>query len=531
MNFPITLLGGISCYAIAREVGLTRKEASFAPALICFSPMIYALITTEYVDTAVFAFCSAAVLFALRYLKKGTLHDFLLAMLASGILLGIKFTGIPVAGLILIVTAIKTITLTWHPGFLKKLGVVLLGLLTLCAMGGRQYILNSIDARNPLYPLPIRIMNHEIAEGWGGLDKMNEWISQYEISEGLDKLDWWGRTYRKFYYRSLTAGPKYFLFLILAIVSLFISFRHIPRYHWYFLSMMWIIPITLYYTGPSMDFAKGGYYLDTSTRFLSPYIAIFTIQGLVLLKKLSKYFYTTDSFLLALVAWDLLYVNKTHIQEIGLLYPFVVVLIASIIIIFKLVSRALKNLFSKEGTIFIFGRSYRLDVTTTIRWANYYAIGFIVTVAGIYGLQNYRDHTRYLYYRGYTDLTNTPKSFVNGWEFLDKSNEKKTIALTMGWKSPGHHWFFYPLMGRHLQNNITYVSARHMWDVPTWLHQGEIRGNEYSIWLHNLKRKNVDYVLVQTPWPVESQWMALNEDIFQLMFSDENCKIFRYNRE
>ncbi|MBW1916016.1 MAG: hypothetical protein JRI86_13955, partial [Deltaproteobacteria bacterium] len=78
MNFPITLLGGISCYAIARELGLTRKEASFAPALICFAPVIYIQITAEYVDNAVFAFCSASVLFTFRYVRRGYLPDSLL---------------------------------------------------------------------------------------------------------------------------------------------------------------------------------------------------------------------------------------------------------------------------------------------------------------------------------------------------------------------------------------------------------------------------------------------------------------------
>ena len=116
-------------------------------------------------------------------------------------------------------------------------------------------------------------------------------------------------------------------------------------------------------------------------------------------------------------------------------------------------------------------------------------------------------------------------------EFLDKPDEKKTIALTMDWKSPGHNWFFYPLMGRHLQNNVTYISAKYKWEAPTWLHRGLLRGHDFSIWLHNLKKKKVDYVLAQTPWPVELQWMKHHEDKFHLMLSDKNCKIFKYARE
>ena len=109
MNFPITLLGGIACYAIARELGLSRKEASFAPALLCFAPMIYSQITTEYVDNTVFTFCSASALFTIRYLRLGYLSDVLLALTASGILIGTKYSAIPIVGLIFIAISLKTI--------------------------------------------------------------------------------------------------------------------------------------------------------------------------------------------------------------------------------------------------------------------------------------------------------------------------------------------------------------------------------------------------------------------------------------
>ena len=151
MNFPITLLGGISCYAIGRELGLTRKEASFAPALICFAPMIYSQITTSYVDIAVFAFSSVTVLFTIRYLS-----DILLAFAASGILLGIKYSAIPIVGLVFIAISVKTVVAAQFSSRSRNIGIILLGLFFMCVLGGRQYIFNTIEARNPLYPFPIK---------------------------------------------------------------------------------------------------------------------------------------------------------------------------------------------------------------------------------------------------------------------------------------------------------------------------------------------------------------------------------------
>jgi len=124
--------------------------------------------------------------------------------------------------------------------------------------------------------------------------------------------------------------------------------------------------------------------------------------------------------------------------------------------------------------------------------------------------------------------TGIPTFLVNGWEFLDQPDEKKTIAMTMGWQAPGDHWFFYPLLGRCLQNDIVYISAKHKGEVPTRVNRGLLRGDDFSIWLHNLKREKVDYILVQTPWPIEMKWMQRRQGEFQLVFLDKHCKIFKY---
>jgi len=530
MNFPITLLGGIACYAIARELGLTRKEASFAPALICFAPMIYPYITTAYVDSAVFAFCSASVLFNLRYLKRGYLNDGILALIAAGILLGIKYTGISAVGLIFIAAVIKTISLVRYSGFLKKFVLILLGFFILCMLGGRQYILNTIEAGNPLYPFPVKILHNEIFEGSSNLEPVNKFVSEIEKSKGLDKFGWWEREYRKFCYLGLTAGPKFLFFLILAFISLFYRLHDTPKRCWYFLSVMWIIPIIIYYADTSADFTKRAYWMDESIRFISPFFALFTIQGLVVIQKLSKNFKNIDVFLVALIAWDLLHINKTHLWEIAVLYPFVLLMIPLVIIFLTIAAMRLKKFSLEDRAFLTSNRLFRWSNTTTIHLTSY-AFGFFVLIGGLYFLQSYRDNTRYVYYRGYTDLGNIPRSSVNGWEFLDQPDEKNIIAMTMEWEPPGGKWFFYPLLGRWLQNDIVYISAKYKWEVPTWLHQGMLRGDEFSIWLYNLKREKVDYILVQTPWPIELRWMLRHQDKFQLVFSDRDCKIFKYTGE
>jgi hypothetical protein len=532
MNFPITFLGGIACYSIARELGLNRREASFAPALICFAPMIYAQITTQYIDNAVFAFSMVSVLFSLRYLTRGDVYDGIFSIVAAGILLGIKYTGIPVVGIIFVVTTLKTVRLVGSVGLLKKAGLIIVSVLILCSLGGRQYLLNAFDAGNPLYPLPFNIFGHEILEGSLKLDQINEYVLQYEKNLGWDKFSLWEKEYRRFTFEQNTAGPKFFIFLFLALISLFIKPSNVSKANWFFLIVLWVLPIVLFYTNSIADFARRANWIESSTRFLSFPIALYTIQGLFIVKKVSKYIKEIDFLLVVFIALDLLYVNKVHLQNIAALYPFIVFMIFLIIILFNFFLENLKSAIAQEKISYVTNDSnskllFRpTDSIIGIKWI-VCIVGLITLFAACYFFQIYRDNTRYSYYRFHFDYSYIPRNFVNAWEFLDDPNEKKTIAMTMGWDPPGHQWFFYPLLGRRLQNDVVYLSAKYKWSVPSWLHRGQLRGNDFSIWRYNLKRKKADYIFMVKPWPIELRWLLSDNDNYKLIFTDRDCKIFK----
>lgn len=525
MNFPITLLGGISCYAIARELGLTRKEAGWAPALVCFSPVIYNQITTGYADNAVFAFVATSVLFTLRYLKKGFLHDGLLAYVAAGILFGIKYTALPGVLVLLVANTTKTISQVRYPGFFKKSGLILLGFLVLFTFGGRKYMHNLIEAGNPIFPFPVKIFNHELFEGWGKIGEFKKNIADFANKVELDKQNFWEKHIKMFYYGAPTsAGPKFFLFFVLALISFFIRNHNVPKRCWYFLSLMWIVPLVFYY---SRMVEGGGVAWAPSTRYIFSYFAIFTIQGLLIIKKSEKYFSKINFFLVIFIAWDLLHVNKTHLWLIEVLYPYLFLLIPLVLILLIIMNVGLKRLAENYENLLGSSGVSGLSGPGIKRWLAG-AMGFVFLVGMLYFLQNYRDITRYRYYLYHTDLHNIPRIYVNGWEFLDQPDNKKTIALTTNCLPAEHKWFFYPLLGKQLQNDIFYISPKRKGEVPTWFDRGVLKGNDFPIWVNNLKIKKVDYIFAQKPWPIELKWMKENKDIFRLSYSGENVKIYRY---
>lgn len=523
MNFPITLLGGISCYSIGRELGLSRKEASFAPALICFAPVIYAQLTTQYVDNTVFAFCTAAVLFTLRYLRRGHLFDSFMALVTGGILLGTKYTGIPAFALIFIAVTIRTIGLPDYSK-MKKVAVIVLGILIVCCVGGRQYIHNTIEAGNPLYPFSLKVMQYEIFEGYPKLEEEKELIAERIKKEGLDKLSLWESEFIKFSYKSVTAGPKFLLLLILGCVAVFCKPPSVANRTWLFFSMMWVAPLGVNYLDSSADVARIGGWVESSTRYVSPFIALFTIQGLFVIQKIGRFWSRIDILLVVLVVWDLLHVRSYHSEEVAASYPFLIPLFFFGFILFifiqektvKLSQKAADNIKSSPWRDTIIGKEVA------------YVMALVVLVGALYLLQIYRDNTRYTYYQGHEDFHHLPRDYVAAWDFLDKEGVKKVIAMARGWQPESHEWFFYPLLGRHLQNDIVYVSAKYKWETPTWLDRGLLRGNDFSIWIANLKREKVDYILVVEPWPKELTWMGRHPDKFQLVFTSYKFRIFQY---
>jgi hypothetical protein len=285
--------------------------------------------------------------------------------------------------------------------------------------------------------------------------------------------------------------------------------------------------------------------MDGNTRYLSPFLALLTLQGLLFLRNLGRNGFGIYIMLTAFVFWDLLMINKGQRQEVEFLYPFIPLAALLGVILFKVAAAPFHRTVRHGGmTPSLTGVPGRWS--PRIRGWVACCLMIVPVTAGCYLLQLYRDNTRYHYFSSPTDLNAFQRISVDSWEFLDRPGEKKTIAVTMAWDPPGHKWILYPLLGRRLQNDIVYVSARYKWDVPSWLSRGELRGDDAAIWHFNLKTKNVDYVVVADPiaypflmsqheranglWPTELGWMEKDPAHFKLVFADNFCKIFKYLR-
>ena len=100
-----------------------------------------------------------------------------------------------------------------------------------------------------------------------------------------------------------------------------------------------------------------------------------------------------------------------------------------------------------------------------------------------------------------------------------------TIALAAGWSDAGQNYFFYPLMGEELQNDVVYVPLNRTAPPGSRAYVRRENGR-FDEWLTRLRARHVDLVFVQAPWPVEDAWMRAHDDLFTIRSQDASYRIY-----
>jgi hypothetical protein len=170
----------------------------------------------------------------------------------------------------------------------------------------------------------------------------------------------------------------------------------------------------------------------------------------------------------------------------------------------------------------------------------------LAALAGAWQLSLQRDETRGRAYLRDTELRLLPRDYALGWAFCDRPEQPKTIALAGSrvW----FDWFFYPLMGRRLQNRVLYCPTEHLLSDCWEPHPIEPRHApplpgapapappDPAVWLANLRHAGVSHVFVQlregrdtlgADIPHELGWLQARPDGFRLVLSDEGFRIYQ----
>lgn len=160
-------LGALAVAGIARSAGLPARAAAAAAALFAVTPVVLVQAPTNYADVMLAA-CALAALHALvRFAQTGAAQRLLVAGLATGIVFGIKGTGV-IWGIVLTLAALALAARRWRsgamPGHAAGRAAALFLVATL-ALGSYWYARNWVQTGNPAYPFRVQLVGATVFDG------------------------------------------------------------------------------------------------------------------------------------------------------------------------------------------------------------------------------------------------------------------------------------------------------------------------------------------------------------------------------
>ncbi len=116
-------------------------------------------------------------------------------------------------------------------------------------------------------------------------------------------------------------------------------------------------------------------------------------------------------------------------------------------------------------------------------------------------------------FEGYDmDRTTSP-----AWGYCDDLAKPRRIAFSTGWDGMlGYKWYAAYLMGRRLQNHLTYVPITKSGGVIEYNDTNRIREEaDFDAWRRRLSEQRIDTVVLFLPYPPEYDWVVARPDLFE----------------
>jgi len=495
VNLPLLALAAVSVYGLCRELELGLEDSSLAAGFVCLSPAMLAYVTTQYADIFVAALLLAGALFMARCLRAWSWPDATMGFLACALSVGAKHSALLPAGLL----CVLMLAAAWRQS--RKSLPATLGLcaVLMVAFGGYRHIRNWAETGNPLYPMNVRVLGANVFPG-------SAWASEAERILGRgswrDDVRQLARSATYSYGEEpapLSWGPKMPLLAALALLALARA-RHSPsRGLLRALALCWIVPLLAFYLDPSAKSAIVRRFWHLSCcRLLGLPVGLMAASALagVSLLWTARAAAVVRAVLCGFLLLDLCVMCVLPDS------PDVLLLVACVVPVALALALLVK-------------RFPRFLVV---------ALATVGLLGGAIALAWVRDAKRGRFYATRTDLHPIPRHWVDGWAFCDKLEPGRVVALASFSPGFGDHWFFYPLMGRRLQNVVRYVPA----------------GDDSATWMSNLRAAGTTHVFVQLNpefplddrrrEPQETDWIRLRPDGFKLVHQDANCRIYELRR-
>ncbi len=121
------------------------------------------------------------------------------------------------------------------------------------------------------------------------------------------------------------------------------------------------------------------------------------------------------------------------------------------------------------------------------------------------------------------------RNIAPGWALCDDPATPRRIAFSTGWyKDQGYQWYWAPLLGRRLQNDLTYVPITTDGSIVEYDDPTAITAKAGpEAWLRRLSERRIDTLVFFPPFPPEHAWTVSRPNLFLPEGSASPSLVFR----
>ena len=503
VNVAAVLLAMLAFYSLGRLLGIGRAAATLGSVLLGFTPAVFGHATSCYVELPLLAELLLGSLFLLRAAHAGRERyiGLLLASAAFGCALGTKLTAVAVFAPAVCVAVAAIWRDRRRPA---AMGMAALGIVLLAVVSMPWYARAWMEQGSATYPFSLSVGDLTLSAGSPTLERLlrdKAAVARERISGRFGEILILQRLLLPL---PSALGPLLVIALVAAPAGLRACWRRKLRLPILFLLSAAALSVAGYFS-PAMEGVRL-YWADSGARFLAfPYaVALLLAMGACELPGL-------QGLRRWLVAAGLL--NLALLVPFGLLrtgWPAVVVAAAA-------------------ALIFSLGR-YLLS-RRIATWKPAFAVLLIAVAALPAALQIGRAAIREPYFRRGYDVHDLPHYGAGAWTVCDRPEQPRRIAFSAGWDSRGHNWYWYPLLGRRLQNSVTYIPVSEDGRIVNYEDSTVLpQEASFNAWLGRLIEQQIDVLVCFPPETTEYGWALEHPEVFDRDQRVANTAVFHVRR-
>lgn len=223
---PTVLAGVLATYGLGRRFGLSRNAALLSAAVVGFTPSVFLEQTSSYNDAWMAAIFIAATYLILAHpsldCPGGRMEIAVLAGAAAGIAVGTKYTGLLLAGILLVLLLVRL----WKDpsaggvGRGERWAVGGLFLAALILFGSYPYVRDYLVGGNPIAPNQITFAGHVLLPGSKDLSHLESGDPDFLVNKSWGEhiyLIWLERLFTPYDWNNAGGGP---LWVVLGLPGL-----------------------------------------------------------------------------------------------------------------------------------------------------------------------------------------------------------------------------------------------------------------------------------------------------------------------